>query len=353
MMTGKTHILTLPTPLTTESGSGLASVQVATKTWGTLNPEGTNAVLICHALTGNADADDWFPGVFSDVEVLQPETQFIICMNVLGGCYGTTGPNTVNPETGKLWQGGFPQVTIRDMVLVQQQVCDLLGIRRIELAIGGSMGGMQVLEWLIMDNRVQKAVLIAMGKCHSPWTVGFSEAQRRAIMADKNWHDGFYPAEAPPSEGLAAARMMGMMMYRSAEAFERRFSRREQPENPGMLQVNSYLNYQGDKLVRRFDANTYVRLTQAMDSHDVARGRGDYAEVLAGITVPVLVLGIRSDVLYPVHEQKELTALIPGATYAEIDSDEGHDAFLIEFPKMIHQFKKFNWRLRASSESLI
>jgi homoserine O-acetyltransferase len=352
-MIGKTQIFNLNAPFTTESGQTLPHVQVTYKTWGTLNDDASNAVLICHALTGNADADEWFPGLFSDPEVLNPETQFIICSNVLGGCYGTTGPTTMNPATGRPWQGDFPEVTIRDMVRVQQHLLDALGVTSIELAVGGSMGGMQVLEWLIMDNRVQKAMLIAMGKCHSPWTIGFSEAQRRAIKADRNWKNGFYPPEAPPSDGLAAARMMGMMMYRSAEAFERRFARNEQEGNPGLLQVNSYLNYQGDKLVRRFDANTYMRLTVAMDSHDVSRERGTFGEVLGNIQVPVLVLGISSDVLYPVHEQKDLASLLPNATYAELDSDEGHDAFLIEFPKMIHQFKKFNWRLNARSQSII
>ena len=352
-MIGKTQIFNLNAPFTTESGQTLSDVQVTYKTWGTLNDDASNAVLICHALTGNADADEWFPGLFSDPEVLNSKTQFIICSNVLGGCYGTTGPTTMNPATGRPWQGDFPEVTIRDMVRVQQHLLDALGVASIELAVGGSMGGMQVLEWLIMDNRVQKAMLIAMGKCHSPWTIGFSEAQRRAIKADRNWKNGFYPPEAPPSDGLAAARMMGMMMYRSAEAFERRFARNEQEGNPGLLQVNSYLNYQGDKLVRRFDANTYMRLTVAMDSHDVSRERGTFGEVLGNIQVPVLVLGISSDVLYPVHEQKDLVSLLPNATYAELDSDEGHDAFLIEFPKMIHQFKKFNWRLNARSQSII
>jgi len=352
-MIGKTQIFNLNAPFTTESGQTLSDVQVTYKTWGTLNDDASNAVLICHALTGNADADEWFPGLFSDPEVLNPESQFIICSHVLGGCYGTTGPTTMNPATGRPWQGDFPEVTIRDMVRVQQHLLDALGVASIELAVGGSMGGMQVLEWLIMDNRVQKAMLIAMGKCHSPWTIGFSEAQRRAIKADRNWKNGFYPPEAPPSDGLAAARMMGMMMYRSAEAFERRFARNEQEGNPGLLQVNSYLNYQGDKLVRRFDANTYMRLTVAMDSHDVSRERGTFGEVLGNIQVPVLVLGISSDVLYPVHEQKDLASLLPNATYAELDSDEGHDAFLIEFPKMIHQFKKFNWRLNARSQSII
>lgn len=341
-MTGKTSLFTLTEPFITESGDTIEQVQVTYKTWGKLNADGSNAVLVCHALTGNADADEWFPGLFDDNGILNPAEQYIICSNVLGGCYGTTGPWSENAATGKPWQGDFPQITIRDMVRVQQQLVNHLGVNGIELAIGGSMGGMQVLEWLCMDDRIRKAVLIAMGKAHSPWTIGFSEAQRRAIKADRNFNDGFYSSDALPAEGLAAARMMGMMMYRSAPAFQRRFGRKLQEGHKDLLQVNSYLNYQGDKLVKRFDANTYIRLTEAMDTHDVSRGRGSYEAVLGAISIPVLVMAITSDVLYVPAEQRELAGLLGNATYAELESDEGHDAFLIEFPKMVAIYNDFN-----------
>jgi homoserine O-acetyltransferase/O-succinyltransferase len=341
-MNGKTHDFIFPETFKTESGAALDKLTVRYKTWGKLNEDASNAVLVCHALTGNADADDWFPGLFDDGGILDPSRQFIVCSNVLGGCYGTTGPVSTHRETNKPWQGDFPDITIRDMVRVQQTLMDYLKVHQIELAIGGSMGGMQVLEWLCMDSRIQKAVLIAMGKCHSPWTIGFSEAQRRAIRADKHWNNGFYEPSHPPADGLAAARMMGMMMYRSAPAFERRFGRNLQAGHDHLLQVNSYLNYQGDKLVGRFDANTYVRLTTAMDSHDVSRGRGTFEEVLGQINVPVLIIGISSDVLYPPSEQIELADLLGNGTYAELTSDEGHDAFLIEFPKMVEIYRRFN-----------
>lgn len=341
LMTGKQSTYTLPEPFITERGETINHVQVRYTTWGTRNSDGSNAVLVCHALTGNADADEWFPGLFEENGILNPEEQFIVCSNVLGGCYGTTGPNTTRTETGLSWQADFPAITIRDMVRVQQILMDHLGVQSIELAIGGSMGGMQVLEWLCMDNRIKKAVLIAMGKAHSPWTIGFSEAQRRAIMADRNWNGGFYTSDALPAEGLAAARMMGMMMYRSAPAFQRRFGRELQEGKDDLLQVNSYLNYQGDKLVKRFDANTYVTLTRAMDTHDVSRGRGSFEDVLGAIQVPVLVMAITSDVLYVPEEQQELAQLLGNATYAELESDEGHDAFLIEFPKMVALYQQF------------
>lgn len=335
-----THTIT--DPFTTESGFVFQELQVRYKTWGTLNEDRSNAVLICHALTGNADADEWFPGLFGQDGILDEQSQFIICSNVLGGCYGTTGPNSVNPKTGTPYLGDFPRITIRDMVRVQQQLLDHLGVESIELAIGGSMGGMQVLEWLIMDHRVQKAMVIAMGKAHSAWTIGVSEAQRQAIYADKNWKNGFYDRKSPPADGLSAARMMGMIMYRSQPAFERKFGRKIQPGHADLFQISSYLNYQGEKLVRRFDANTYVRLTQAMDTHDVYRGRELYGDILGDVNIPVLVVGISSDVLYPIQEQQELASLLPNGVYKEIDSDEGHDAFLIEFPKMVRIFNEFN-----------
>ena len=333
---------TITDGFTTESGYTLPEVQVRYKTWGTLNADGSNAVLVCHALTGNADADEWFPGLFGEDGILDPSRQFIVCSNVLGGCYGTTGPSSVNAKTGKAYQADFPTVTIRDMVRVQQALFDHLGVESIELAVGGSMGGMQVLEWLIMDHRVQKAMVIAMGKAHSAWTIGVSEAQRMAIRADKHWNGGFYDPSKPPAEGLAAARAMGMIMYRSQPAFERKFARQIQTGHNELFQVSSYLRYQGEKLVKRFDANTYMRLTGAMDTHDVYRDREIYGDILADVQVPVLVVGITSDVLYPIVEQQELATLLPNGVYKEIDSDEGHDAFLIEFPKMVRIFKEFD-----------
>lgn len=312
-----------PHPFTTESGHTFSELEIAYKTWGTLNESADNAVLICHALTGHAAADEWFPGLFDADGILDPTRQFIVCSNVLGGCYGTTGP-----RTGRDQGGDFPLVTIRDMVRVEQILLDALGVRSIELAIGGSMGGMQVLEWSVMDTRVQKMMIIAMGKAHSAWAIAISEAQRQAIYAD-------------PVAGLSAARQMGMVFYRSARSLEERFGRDPQPGNSDLLKIQSYLNYQGHKLVDRFDAVTYVRLTQAMDSHDIARGRGSFEEVLGKVTIPALVLGISSDVLYWPSEQKELARLLGNGTYLELESDEGHDAFLIEFPKMVAAFRQF------------
>ncbi len=314
----------------TESGFEFPGLDIAYQTWGNPNDDMSNAVVVFHALTGHAAADEWLAGFFGKGRLLDPDEHYIICSNVLGSCYGTTGPRSINPLTGKQYAGNFPEITIRDMVRVQQRLLDHLGIRKVRFAIGASMGGMQALEFGIMDDRVQQLLLIAMGKAHSAWAIGIGETQRKAIFSDPKWRDGHYPPEDPPANGLAAARMMGMITYRSAHSFERRFAREPQPEKP-CFQVESYLNYQGKKLVGRFDAVTYVRLTQAMDTHDVSRGRGNFEEVLGSLKIPILVIGISSDVLYPVEEQKELAALLKNARYAELTSNNGHDAFLIEF----------------------
>lgn len=330
-----------PTSFVTESGFTFPELEVAYKTWGTPNADKSNVVVVFHALTGHAVADEWLTGFFGKGRLLDPDEHYIICSNVLGSCYGTTGPLSINPETGKRYGGDFPSVTIRDMVRVQQRLLDHLGINKVRFAIGASMGGMQALEFAVMDDRAEQLVLIAMGKAHSAWAIGIGQAQRKALESDPKWRGGHYPLEDPPVDGLSAARMMGMITYRSAKSFENRFSREPQ-KGKSCFQVESYLEYQGKKLVDRFDAMTYMRLTQAMDSHDVSRGRGSFEEILDNVTIPVLVIGISSDVLYPVHEQKELVSLLKNGRYAELVSDNGHDAFLIEF-EAIHSLVKQNF----------
>jgi homoserine O-acetyltransferase len=318
---------------TTEAGFVLHQPDIAYKSWGKLNENRDNVVLICHALTGNAEADDWFYGFFEHSDIIKLDEQFVLCINVPGSCYGSTGPQSINPKTGQRFSGDFPIVSIRDMVRFQQILLDEWEISGIELAIGGSMGGMQVLEFLVMDERIHSAVVIGMNKAHSAWAIGLSETQRQAIYNDPNWNNGYYSPDAPPKNGLSAARMMAMLSYRTWQSLEDRFSRELRNES-GQFQIESYLNYQGQKLVDRFDALSYVRLTQAMDLHDIARDRGTFQAVLNHITTPVLVLGIDTDLLYPVQEQKELAYLLGNGTYAEITSPHGHDAFLIEFDQM-------------------
>ncbi|MGC3998661.1 MAG: homoserine O-acetyltransferase [Anaeromyxobacter sp.] len=323
-----------PGPFALESGGTLQSLRVAYRTWGTLAPDGGNAVVVCHALTGSADADRWWTRMFGPGRAFDPERDFIVCSNILGSCYGTTGPTSVDPATGEPYLGRFPDVSIRDMVRAQQALVTALGVRRVRMVIGGSLGGMQALEWaLLYPELVESLVFIASTSRHSAWAIGTSEAQRQAIYADPRWADGRYSLDAPPDAGLGAARMMAMLSYRSAPSFEERFGRRPQAED--QFAVESYLRYQGRQLVERFDAATYITLTRAMDTQDVTRGRGgDLEDVLRTLRVPTLVVSIDSDVIYWPEEQRQVARGVPGARLAVLDSPHGHDAFLIDVDRL-------------------
>ncbi len=343
-----THYFEVPGRVCLESGSCLDEVVIAYRTWG--NPRNANksAVLVCHALTGSADVDAWWPGMIGPGKVFDPDRDYIICSNILGGCYGTTGPASLRPGSRERYRAAFPQVSVRDMVNVQRLLLDYLGVERLSLVTGPSLGGMQALEWALMyPDRVQGIVPIGVGGRHSAWCVAMSEAQRAAIYADANWRDGEYDDAAPPEKGLAAARMMAIVGYRSWQGFERRFGR--QRRDNGELEVQSYLRYQGEKINRRFDAATYVRLTQAMNGHDLARGRGDFATAVAGIRQPALVVSIASDILYPPHEQEALVRHLPNAQYEVLESAEGHDGFLIETEKLAARIAAFRHGLRKQS----
>ncbi len=333
--------LSLHTTFITESGHELHDPEFAYHTWGKLNQDKDNVILICHALTGNSDAKDWFSGFFADNSYVDLSKHFVICINVPGSDYGSTGPWSVNPRTGNPYQNDFPVLTIRDIVRFQQLLLDVLEIKGIELVIGGSMGGMIALEFSIMDNRIQKACLIAMGKSHSAWAIGISNTQRQAIYADKNWNDGWYSKDKPPVQGLSAARAIAMISYRTPQNYENKFGRDFNNEKQ-IFQVESYLEYQGKKLTDRFDALSYDRLTKSMDTHDISRSRSSFKEVLGSLEIPLLVIGIDTDILYPPYEQKELAELAPNAEYREISSEYGHDAFLIEFDQINNFLREFN-----------
>lgn len=319
------HVVTIRGVFSLERGGALRDVDVEVRTWGRHRP---NAVLVCHALTGNADADDWWRDLFGQGRVLDQTSRYIVAMNVLGGCSGTTGPTSIDPATGVPYGPDFPDITIRDMVELQRLVLDELGVTRLDLVIGGSMGGMQVLEWAaIYPDFVGSIVPIGTGSAQSAWAIGLSEAQRHAIITDPDHRSGRYDAANPPVSGLATARMIAMCTYRSHQSFDVRFGRGE--DHRGFA-VSSYLRYQGDKLVGRFDANTYLTLTAAMDSHDIGRGRGPIEPILRRIDTRALVVGISTDVLYPVAEVRQLAASMPNARFAVLDSPHGHDAFLID-----------------------
>ncbi len=325
----ETRYLALPRPFALDSGVELPEVTVAYRTWGRPASGGDNAVLVCHALTGSADVDVWWPALLGRDRALDPERDLVVCTNVLGGCYGTTGPTSPRPGGGEPWGSDFPAITVRDMVRLQREVLAELGVRRLRLVIGGSLGGMQALEWAVtFPDLVGAAAVIAAPGRHPAWGTALGAAQRAAIAADPRFRGGRYPATDPPRDGLAAARMIAMCSYRSPASFGRRFGRNIGAD--GRFEVERYLRHHGDALVARFDANTYLTLIAAMDSHDVARGRAEYEDVLRTSLVPTLLLAIDSDVLYPPSELEDLAELLSDVSLVTLSSLHGHDAFLIE-----------------------
>ncbi len=338
-------------PFALEWGGSLAEVRVAYETWGELDPQASNAVLVCHALTGDSHAAGdsgpshptagWWSELIGPGKALDTDRYFVVCSNVLGGCQGTAGPADLDPADGRRYGPRFPVVTIRDMVRVQARLADHLGIGCWLAVIGGSMGGMQVLEWAAMyPQRVRSILPLATCAAASALQIAWSAVQRLVIASDPGWFDGdYYDKPDGPWMGLAVARQIAQVTYRSGESFERRFGR--QMFDPagafdlwGRFQMESYLDHHGQKLVRRFDANSYVVLNRSMDLHDIGRGRGGSAATLGRIRVPVLTASITSDRLYPPHEQQELHDGIVagggGCRRAMLDSDEGHDGFLLE-----------------------
>ena len=336
-------------PLPLEGGGVLDEVQVGYRSWGRLDSEGANAVLVCHALTGSADVDEWWAGVLGPGRALDPESDYIVAANVLGGCYGTTGPGSLPPKGRSSYGPEFPDITIRDMVQLQALLLEGLGVRRLRMVVGGSMGGMQAQEWAVLQPLpVESVAILGAPARHSAWAVGLGAAQRSAIRNDRAWMDGRYPANDPPRDGLALARMIAMCTYRSPESFGIRFQRERRSD--GSFQVESYLSHQGEKLVNRFDANSYLTITRAMDTHDLARGRGALEAVLDGIEVPALILGIRSDVLYLPEELEALAAGLPRAELRWIESPHGHDAFLLEQDQVSQAILRFRQRLATEAE---
>jgi homoserine O-acetyltransferase len=326
---GPTRSRALGGPFPLESGESLPGVTVAYRTWGRLSPRGDNAVLVCHALTGSADVDRWWGSLLGPGRALDPGRDFVVCSNVLGSCYGTTGPTSHRPGGAGRWGGDFPAITVRDIVRVEAALLDALGVGRLRLVIGGSLGGMQVLEWaLLRPGLVEAIVPIATSPRHSPWCIGLSAAQRQAIYADPRWRDGRYPDGEGPEAGLAVARQIAMCTYRSRASLEARFARDQTPG--GRFAVEGWLEHHGRALVDRFDAATYVTLTKAMDTHDLGRGRGGWREALRAVRIPTLVVSIDTDVLYPPVEQEDLAAALPDGRLVTLASPHGHDAFLIE-----------------------
>ena len=317
--------ITAPFPL--ENGASLAELKIAYTTYGRLSPEQDNVVWICHALTANSEAEEWWPGLAGKGKLLDPEHYFIVCANILGSCYGSTYPRSADPATGQPYGRDFPLITIRDMVRAHQLLQAHLGVERIRLAIGGSMGGQQVLEWAVMDSGLfENICILASNARHSPWGIAFNEAQRMAIEADPTLYED---SEDAGSRGLEAARAIAMLSYRNYRTYKMSQMEKE-PNKLDDFRASSYQRYQGYKLQKRFDVLSYLSLSKAMDSHDLGRGRGSQQEALARISANALVIGIQSDILFPVEEQAFIANHIPRARLELIDSIYGHDGFLIE-----------------------
>jgi len=344
----KTQRLALGRPFALDSGENLPDVEIAYRTWGRLNEAGDNAVIVCHALTGSADADDWWGSLFGPGKALDPERFFIVCSNVLGGCYGTTGPASLAPD-GRPWAARFPAITVRDQVRLQMALADELAIRGIRFVIGGSMGGLQALEWALLDPvRVKAIVSIAATARHTAWCAAWSEAQRLALSADPRFNGGNYDPANPPRAGLEAARAIAMVSYRSPSSLGVRFGRAsgrevfaDRADVPGDLAVRNWLRFHGRTLAERFDANSYLALIDAMDTHDIARDRGKFQAVLRQIRQPALIGSVLSDLLYPPIEQHVLVRQLPSAELFDIDSGHGHDAFLIDAADFAERIRVF------------
>lgn len=316
-----------PHTFSLENGSQLPELTVAYTTYGKLNEQKSNVVWICHALTANSDVADWWAGVVGNNHIIDPEKYFIVCANILGSCYGSTGPLSINPVTKRPYHHQFPFVTIRDMVNAHILLRRHLGIEKIFLLIGGSMGGYQAMEWCIMEKNIaEKLVLLATSASESAWGIATHTAQRLSIEADCTWTDDSDNAGA---NGLKAARAIGMLTYRNYNIMVQKQSD-EDNSKVDNFKASSYIQYQGEKLVKRFNACSYWLLTKSMDSHNIARARSSAAEVLNTIEQPTLIFGISSDILCPLVEQEFLTKHIPSAKLIQIDSEYGHDGFMVE-----------------------
>ena len=353
-----------PDELTLESGAKLGPVTLAYETYGRPDPENRNAVLVLHALSGDSHAagyyspedpkPGWWDSMVGPGKGIDTEKYFVICSNILGSCLGSTGPSSLDPKTGRSYGLEFPLVTIGDMVQAQKRLLDHLGIRRLLAVIGGSIGGMQVLEWAVRyPEMVSAAVPLATAVKHSALAIAFNEVARQAIMADPNWQGGNYYQGPKPSLGLAVARMIGHITYLSDEALRMKFGRRLQDKNDfsynfdADFQVESYLRYQGAKFVERFDANSFLYITKAADYFDlgIQHGNGSPVEAFSKTEAKFLVVSFTSDWLYPTYQSKEIVSALKkngrDVSFLEIEAEWGHDAFLLPSERLTELLKGF------------
>jgi homoserine O-acetyltransferase/O-succinyltransferase len=334
-------------PFELENGEVLPEIQIAYHTYGTMNAAGDNVVWVCHALTANSDAENWWSGLVGEGKYLDPKRYFIVCANLLGSHYGSTSPISIDPRTGRFYGLNFPTVTIRDAVNAHIVLAQHLGIQSINLGIGGSMGGQQVLEWGIMQPDFFKNIaVVACGAKMTPWAIALSETQRMAIEADPSVSaeniakiDDLETLISIGKKGVEAARAIGMLSYRSYEGYN--YAQQDDRDLIDTFKVQSYQRYQGQKLANRFNALSYISLSKMRDSHNVGRNRGGIAAALKNLKTKTLIVGIQSDILFPLEEQVELAKHIPNGKLEVIQSKFGHDGFLIEFDQMLNLLQKF------------
>lgn len=341
MSATKTYHYHRPFPL--ENGQVLPEITIAYHTYGKMNESKSNVIWICHALTANSDVTDWWKGIAGPGHVINPENHFIVCANILGSCYGTTGPLSIDPATGNPYYSKFPAITIRDMVKAHILLRDHLEIDNIYLLVGGSMGGYQSLEWCMLEkDRISNLFLLATSAAESAWGIAIHTTQRLAIEADSTWQDASPNAGR---NGLKAARAMGLISYRNYGILVEKQTDPD-PEKTDHYKASSYIQHQGNKLINRFNAYSYWLLTKAMDSHHLSRGRHkSLPQLLSEIHQKTLIIGISSDILCPVHEQEFLAEHIDDSVFIEIDSAYGHDGFIVESEKISRHLAEY-WPLK-------
>jgi len=313
-------------PFELENGQTLAEFELTYNTLGQLNAEGSNVIWICHALTANAHPEEWWPGLFDKKNGIDLDRYFVVCANILGSCYGSTSPQSINPETNEIYGLNFPKFSIRDIAKTLNLLSKDLGISEIQYLMGGSMGGMQAMEWAIQKpDKIKNLVLLATSAKHSSWGIALNETQRMAIESDSTFYE---KNKTAGKKGLEAARAIALLSYRNYNTY--RSTQIDKKNTVDDFRASSYQKYQGEKLSKRFDAKSYWYLSKAMDSHNVGRNRGNCKKALAKVKAKTLVIGIQSDLLFPVEEQKFLAERIGYSALEIIDSSYGHDGFLIE-----------------------
>ena len=321
-----------------ERGGELKNLEIAFSTYGKLNGRKDNVIWVCHALTASSEVHDWWPGTVHPDGFLNPEEWLVVCANIIGSHYGSTGPLSIDPDSGKPYYDSFPKLTIRDMVNAHILLADHLGVERIHTLIGSSLGGFQAMEWAVMQpERILQLVLIATTPYVSPWAAGLNESQRMAIMADQSYGE---KSDTAALQGMAAARSIALLSYRGASGYNA--SQKNHDDTPLYShRASSYQRYQGKKLCDRFNAYSYMTILDAFDSHDLARGRGDLRQVMNGIKAKTACIAVTTDILFSPEEVKTMASQIPDSEYHEITSEFGHDGFLVEHSQLNRILKDF------------